>query len=714
MIHKFYTYVEKDPSRLREYLQEIISLSNGEKEALGFLPQTAYDDAISQKRLMALLVEEDNGQKNVGGYILHGGIYPHARVQQICTNPKWRRHKIASALMDAFISDLECSGFLTVKAMVASDLPHAQAFYGRHGFDIVGSKRGGSARGRTISIRVKNLDTPHLFSEPKGSSDLPILKRFGKDAPFYTFDLNVFFDLIKDRQRHPEACRLFAAALAHRIRLGIAPEFIEELRRTSNDHRNDPVLQMALQLPRLPPPVDADSLVALADDVHRIVFVERNVSGAGSAQARSDSKHLAHSALSRVSGFITSDGALLAARDNLLDKIGIDVAGLDELIALLPDDFEQTTTPSRTGEGFECRTPSPDEAIAYLRQSGVQTGLAHEVEERADGRTSIWRLAILEASRIVAVACMVRPESIEGENRLLIHIDPGLLERELYTEHLLDASVKEACANGPAIIRLLNLAGQPTVTALAKTYGFITEGSDPNLVKLAIGRPLTQSSWDQMRHQARRRTGLNLPAKWPEECRDGVSITTTSSSVVTLTPERFEDLLGPTILLWAQRDAVIVPIRRDYADELFGTSTQIRLPFIANRDASFLARRAYVNTPRARASMRPGLPILFYESGKKGGRAAIFAAARIVDSVLVPKARSSGEATRRAVVDDLTGFSAVDEVLMTTFDNVMIFPNPVGLSALKKLGAVGGGNFISATPVSHDIVAQIVEAGWAQ
>ncbi len=122
------TYLERDPAKLKCHLGEIIALSNDEREALGFLPNAAYVDAIAQKRLVAMLAEGDDGQSSVAGYILHGGIFPHARVQQICTKPEWRRHKVASALIDALVSDLERAGFLTVKAKVADltdDAPKA-------------------------------------------------------------------------------------------------------------------------------------------------------------------------------------------------------------------------------------------------------------------------------------------------------------------------------------------------------------------------------------------------------------------------------------------------------------------------------------------------------------------------------------------------------------------------------------------------------------
>lgn len=708
--------IEKNPIQLMLHFNEIIALSNAERNALGFLPNAAYRDAIAQRRIIALLREEDSGRRTLAGYILHGGIFPHARVQQICTKPEFRKLKIASALIDTLVADLERAGFLTIKANVADDLPHAQVFYERLGFEAITSKPGGITRGRKIVIRVRNLDTPNLFSLPPSTIKFGFSSRYGKEVSFYTFDLNVFFDLVKNRQRYEAACHLFGAALDHRIRLGIASEFVTELKRYSSTDRNDPVLQMALQLPRLPPPVDPHKLDRLAEEIYEIVFGRGSVAGAGSIQARSDARHLAHSALSKISGFITSDRAILEARDALLTEIGIDVAGLDELLALLPERTYQQPATTRQGGGFECRVPTVPEAVAYLEQSGVPKSLIESVCGPVFSHDSGWSSAIWEGSRIVALAYSSSPVSTAGDIRLLIYVDQERLDREFYCEYLLDAAIKDACRNGPAAIRLLNLRGQSSVKATAKLNGFVTMSDGDDLMKVAIGRPLTEKNWDFIRHNTRRKTGLVLPKKWSEFSSDEKHITVGNSLGQTyrISPERFEDTFGPTLYLWPGREAVIVPIWRTYADELLGTNTQKRLSFIEDLDASFLSRRAYINTPRARNSMRPGLPILFYESGKNGGRSAIVAVARIVNSVLVSKEFGSREAKRRVVVDDLSEFSATGDVLMTTFDNLMALPTPVRFDTLKKLGAVARNNLVSATPVSSENLIRIIEAAWTQ
>jgi hypothetical protein len=310
----------------------------------------------------------------------------------------------------------------------------------------------------------------------------------------------------------------------------------------------------------------------------------------------------------------------------------------------------------------------------------------------------------------------VRPSTVDGENRLLMHVDSGHLNRELYADYLLDSAVRQSVSGGPTSILMLHVPGQPTVTAHAKSRGFMSSGTGQDLTKVALGQPLTQANWDTLRHHLRRKMGLVLPSQWPgiQTEQWEIAIGDSAGGSLALSPERFEDMFGPTLFLWPSRDGVIVPIRRDYANDLLGTDNQGCLSFIENRDASFLSQRAYVNTPRARGAMRPGLPILFYESSKKNGRSAIIAVGRIVDSVLASKGSVSEDAARRVVVDDISNFSASDDILMTTFDNLMVFPNPVSFSTLKVMGADGPNNLMSATPLSYDHLVQIIEAGWRQ
>lgn len=371
---------ESDPAKLLEQLVRIRSLADNNKEALGFLPEAAYREAIEKRRLIAMCTLND-GASEVIGFILFGGVFPNARIQQVAVATRHQRTGVASALINLVVSQLEMRGYLTITAAIASDLTAAQAFYERNGFVARLWRPGGQARNRTIVVRARDLATESLLSifEQSGVHsqnvvDLGLKRRGASRAPLYAIDLNVMFDVVraKSRPRSSLAESLMGAALKHQIRLAVAPEFVVELERTSKDEDTDPILRLAKQLPRLPE-ADRTETSRLTALVHKIVFAAPM--DASTPQALSDCRHLAQSALARASGYITSDGKVLASRDRLLEEIGIDVASLDEFAALLTSETFQTNSQLLVGTDRVTKSAPEDVVRAYLE--------LHRVEKRA-------------------------------------------------------------------------------------------------------------------------------------------------------------------------------------------------------------------------------------------------------------------------------------------------------------------------------------------
>ena len=237
---------------------------------------------------------------------------------------------------------------------------------------------GGHSRQRKIVLRSRELDTPNFFTlmTPLGDGvvNLGLRPRSAFEAPLYVIDLNVLFDLTRQRARSAIANRLFGAGLAHIVRLAVAPEFIVELERTSKDASNDAVLKLALQLPKLPafPKEDVETLTAA---IHKTVFIDTNHAQAGTRSAVSDAKHLAEATLIRASGYITSDNALLNARDRLLKLFGVDVASLDEFAELLPADDVSRELFQLKGTRCETKAASIGDAKAYLASQNISKTL---------------------------------------------------------------------------------------------------------------------------------------------------------------------------------------------------------------------------------------------------------------------------------------------------------------------------------------------------
>lgn len=88
------------------------------------------------------------------------------------------------------------------------------------------------------------------------------------------------------------------------------------------------------------------------------------------------------------------------------------------------------------------------------------------------------------------------------------------------------------------------------------------------------------------------------------------------------------------------------------------------------------------------------------------------AVARIVNSVVVSKSQLDPSSDRRLVIDQVDDFSASDDVLLTTFDNLMAFPTPVSFDTLKSLDAIGRTNLVSAVSLTSEQIDSILTCGW--
>ncbi|MGK6316309.1 GNAT family N-acetyltransferase [Neorhizobium sp. DT-125] len=709
--------IERDAVALTSLLPEIRALADSEKDsALGFLPAKAFEDAIGRGRLIAAIVD-DRGSRNFAGYLLHSGVFPNAKVQQIAVASAFRKVGVASSLLKALVSELERIGFLSIRADIASDLTNALAFYTKNGFEPVLEHAGGKARGRKIIVHSRQLDTASLFSfaaaQASLQTDFGIRHRNPGEVPVFAFDLNVYFDLVRQRDQSEFARRLFGEALGHTIRLAIADEFVSELRRTSNGLSTDPILQMALQLPRLPKP-DASALEQVADRIYDIVFVQRNAKGVGTDQAKSDAKHLAQAAISHASAFITRDGPILNARNELLSTFGIDIATVEEVLDLLPEPFSSPSV-ALHGEDFELGPIDTAQLSTYLTEMGLPTSIISEFTKLESSVEFIQREAIRCDGRVVAAGVIQVPKGVDPAARMIVHVRHEHHDAELFADHLLSTLVRTSSRSAPVAIELIHLAGQSIVNNLAAARGFQRHANSPTFSKIAVGRPCSVSTWPVVAQQVRRRTGLVLPDTLPiTSAGNEIDIQTPKGATTRITAAVLEDLLSPTLLVWPGRDGVIVPITRTYADELLGTAIQPNLAFIANRDAAFLSLRGYVNSPRTANKMRAGAPIIFYESkGKGNGRGAAVAVARIVNSIVVPKSQLNPKSDKRLVINNADGFSATDDVLLTTFDNLMAFPTPVMFDMLKRFDAVGPTNLISAVSLSSEKIDSILTCGWS-
>lgn len=710
---QFKLVVSEDADEQLKFLPDMVALGNSEREAVGFLPRGALSDAIRRRKVIAMF-DVSQSPKRLVGYLLHSGVFPNAKVQQIVVQEEFRKNRVGETLLNQLLSNLDRAGFISIRADVASDLVRAKSFYSHNKFVPVRVVPGGQSRNRKIIIYERELEGNSLFSVNSNngpSADFGLVGRGASEHVIYALDLNVYFDLARDRRSSGSARKIFGAVLNHSLRIAVADEFVGELEGTARNPGSDPIYQMALQIPRLPPP-NKKQHDEVSDEIHGMIFSNARVRGAGRPQSMSDCRHIAHAILARASAFVTRDKVLLGARDKLLAAFSIDVIHPDELVNMEFVSMGEALPLRRSGIGFSLESSSRDQFEGYLRKADVSLNLYGEFCAVPPSEEGVEYLAIREEARVVAVGALFMPKTGDARARILVHASP-VVGAGLYVDFLLDYCLRRVSSFGAVSVFLRSLPGQPLVSSVAKSKGFVRFSMSHEMTKVALGRPVTETTWSNAVAMIRSRTGVVLPDSVPT---DGIvsvkNFGESMDSVRSVTLRSLEDMLAPTIILTPRRDGVIVPIQKAYAELLLGAGKQFLLDVLPEKDASFYSRRAYIKTPGKGCAFSPDMPILFYESKSGRGDGVVIAVARVVDIVSYPKDNLPPTLVSRSVIDDLTKISSSERVEVVQFDNIFRLPNPVSLATLRKLGALPPTNLVTASAIDGVRIMKIVEMGW--
>lgn len=638
--------IRRGGTEIARHMQMVIERADANRSALGFLPRGAYFDAARQEKLLVAATRQERSEVYVG-HLLFGGAFPHVRIFQVFVEDRFRRMGIASRLIDALIEESEEGGYLTVSARVADDLVQSNAFWEQKGFDVSQVVREGSGSSRVIHVRTRYLNTPTLFSTPRsaspGTHDLQLSERTPSTSPIFSLDLNFLLDLSGKRARAPEAGRIIGAAMNNLIRLFVAQEFITELNRTHKPDVPDPILEFARSLPRFP---DIPSCIAgpLKLELANLIFPERVRRGQLRLREQSDLMHLAAAIHNKAQGFVTSDQALLRRRTAIRTKYKIDVIGVSELAQLVcPDMTIPLVDVATSAGGVELQVSLMAESELgrveqFLKDIGLPTSKVNDVLLAGPVSSPRRRYCASCQGSMVGFASWDSPQRIKEVDISIYAADRHQSARST-ADYLLDVAIRDACLGGPALLRLTNLSGGASVVEVAVARGFRRPQAEQKarsdiLKKVAIGQVVGQANFHSIRSELNRLVQVQLPQEMPVFNGSGtpVSAMAPNAREVVLGLEDLENLLGPVLFMLPGRPCAMVPIRRNYADELIRARPQRGL--FPRKEALLFSERVYYSDPRTVSVLTPGTLLVFYESLTDDGVGAAIACARVVRSGL--------------------------------------------------------------------------------
>lgn len=702
------------------YLDEVRKAADANTKALGFFASSVYDE-FARKGQLYVATSSSGGEITYVGHLLFDPRFPRAIIVQMFCAKDRRKQGVAKLLLSTLVEKLSAKGFLSIQARVADDLTSANRFWQAQGFYVQRTEPGRGAKPRKINVRILELDTPQLFERSllatNSDNPLGLSHSSASELPLYLVDLNVLFDLACQRVRHDQVADLFRSVHAGHCRLGVSDEAGRELARTSRSGSVDPMFELVNTLPQFLSPA-TDKGQAGDTRLTGLIFPDRLKQGTLTANDLSDIRHLETAIYHSLSGFITSDEAILRAAPDIEAQYGLRILSPDAFKGSTLEDARPQSVFTSSDRKLELRpTESNDEDAVR----GLLT--AHGISAAAIAGT--WLSPIRSASAPTRFCVWVSDElagyiawipDIPGAKQTLAWtlVDERHPEAPNVARLLLRALLDSIATNGPREIRLELVAQQSELRDRAHQHGFHSAGPNSALMKIAAGRILTQSNWQLGRDAICSACNLKLPLHVPTYSGAGqlVELLSPDGYRRYVPLDTLESYLSPVLLCLPGRLGVITPIERRFAEPLLGHSLQTS--FLPASSASLHVERHFLCGPNAIRHLRRGTLILFYESGGGNGQQAIVAIGRITQAFLKRRDEVDVSVLEKSVLtsSSLQNLGASSTKAVAVIDNIFPLPRPVPLSFLKRIGCGEPNHLITTRPITDQQLQAILNEGF--
>ena len=720
-------HIIKDSGKVTSYIDQVHSLADENRAALGFLPKSAYTEAAMKESLWIAL---DGTTGSFQGYLLFGGTYPQLKIFQICIHPDYRSSGTATKLIESLKKYGEDHDYQTISARVASEL-EANRLWQKSGFQIV-RQVPARTRGRTINVYIFELDVPSLLhtsrSRDSSARPSPLLGQSIRpllETPSYVSDLNVFFDVVRNRD-DGEAAHIFSAALNNQIRLFVTSEFARELERRSGDKDDDPVLEFAKKLPTLPSP-KPENINPLIEKLRIILSQGTPKTGKRMVNDESDLIHLASCIHHQAYGFVTRDSAILKCATELHVQYGlrilspIDLRESLEVENIEPSSFrvdmeESEISVSAINHGERSNVER------FLNESGIGSDDIAQFFTPGTIQNPPIRLVIRSATKIIGVSSWSARPGAGKEAIVSLYVDENHPDSNRAIDYILEYSTNLGDEGELSRFDLKIGRRQIGTREIALKRGFSLQsrqGGDNYSVlsKVSFKGMVTKNNWPGFKRDFTEKTDIELPDRMPgygELMNTGFVLNSKEDLLrKTISFFDFETAISPGMVVCPGRDAVMVPIKEQYANELL-PPTQRQGSLLPSKEAILRLERAYFSkAPKGKLPSR-GAIVIFYISQT---RKEAVAAARVTFADPLTTTQAVLNLHRQGVLaeEEIHRMSnRKGEVSVFTFDNLILFPGNVSFQKLKQMGCIGEANLVTMQRLSHESLHRIIDQAFSE
>ncbi|RLJ22198.1 hypothetical protein DJ030_02120 [bacterium endosymbiont of Escarpia laminata] len=619
---------------------------------------------------------------------------------------------------------------MSITARVAADLK-ANTFWDKQGYRIARQIDGGKTKKRRINIRAKDLDVPSLFDlndHPTETphTDLVVAAKSSLETNTYAIDVNVVLDLTKNRANADTVRQLLGSSMYGKGQICVTSEFVYELKKHSDSFSDDPLMALAKSLPTLPG-VSRDVLNPIVGELCSIVFPERYQDECLTDVDFSDLRHLALCIHHEVTGFVTSEKAILKAAELLYQRFSIQVLSPGEIVNSFHGSGVDTSRElAISHDGTNLTTSQVEERDrASLESFLVKHGFSN-----AERRTILdpgvidrprTRWVVKHGSSIVGFSSWGGDE-LSSYRAFYLVVD----ENKPFSQKLVDHLIQKATYCLPesklTLVVLSAPVGSDLTRKTALDRGFRRNANlavgigECDLVKMSFNGYVLPEIWSGFKDQVAQSVDLTLPERMPtydEFIHTGTVLNGKSvPGVVKLSLLAMETLFSPAVFLCKGREAVIVPIQKQYMEMLLD-EPKGQMSLLPANEALMHVEKAYFKSKRNAQLFKQSDLLLFYVSGSSGDQAIVghgrLTSSRVMDvetALLKLKRQSALDETGLRKMADADG-----NIHAITFDNFRFLDVPVAYAYLKHNQLISAANLVTAERINNETLMNIIRTG---
>jgi len=483
----------------------------------------------------------------------------------------------------------------------------------------------------------------------------------------------------------------------------------------------------ARSLPVLPS-IPQTVLEPVVSQLRSTVFPERQEQNRLNENDQSDLSHIAQRIHHDITGFITSEKAILKASEILFYNFGIEILSPSDLAnsATSSDNNDEGLSLSHDGSDLvitKFDEKSRQQTESFLRGQGVtepeiRKALASGVVDRPRAR---W--LVTHASDVKGFSSWGGDE-LDSHRVIYLVIDELFPLAQKLIDHFIEKVINSLPSSKITLLALYTTIGNDLTRKTAIDRGFrknstenlAANASRYDLIKISYKGYVTNTSWQEFREAISQSIELCLPERMPtfdEFVYTGAVITSKAvQGIVKLPLFEMETIFSPTVFLCVGRGAIIVPIKKPYVDRLLAVANN-QLSLLPSNEALLHVEKAYFRSTRNAKMFQRGELLLFYVSGKDGGQ-EIVGHGRITSSQVINVEAAILQLQRQGALKEqgLHDLSDSDgNIHAITFDNFCFFRHPIPYLFLKHNLIISGANLVTAEKIDSKHLIRLINEG---